>query len=447
MTHQPSVIAGHGPTAAQMRRAVVAASFGNIVEWFDFVVYGLLATTIAAHFFTPAGDAGGAGPLLFTFATFGVGFVARPVGGFVIGLFGDRRGRKPALILSIALMGFSTGAMAIIPDYSAIGVGAPILLVLARLVQGFAAGGEWGGAASFLVEWASKDRRGLFGSVHIAMIFVGTVTGSFMIAALTSTFGSAFMSDWGWRIPFAFGGLIALVALPFRAKAEETPVFVEEKVQDAELDTDSGGLVALSKGELTRKLILTFFLVGMQSAAVYTFTAYFPSFAQKYVKVNGELMGSGQALLANAIASVVVIVVAISSGAVSDRIGRKPVMLASCLAVLVLTYPLIQLVLHTDSFLAVVLIQSTLAAAVAIFLGCMPAFLVELYPTRIRVAGLSSAYNSSSAVFGGFAPLIATAFIAATGTPAAASFWVIIAAVLSTVAVLVFKETRGTALE
>lgn len=376
------------PTGPQMRRAVVAASFGNIVEWFDFVAYGLLATVIAAHFFTGASNSGGAGPLLLTFATFGVGFLARPVGGLVIGMFGDRHGRKPALILSISMMGISTGVMAIIPDYNSIGIAAPILLVLARMAQGFAAGGEWGGAASFLVEWAPKERRGLFGSLHPATIFIGTVTGSALIAGMTSVYGAEFMADWGWRIPFVFGALIALIALPFRARAEETPIFVDEKV----LDDEAGAIepASMTKRELGRTLVHTFFLVGMQSAAVYTFTAYLPAFLQKHVHVAGELVGPGQALWANTIASVVVIVVAISSGAVSDRIGRKPGMLVSSLLVFTLTYPLIQLLLHADTFLAVVLIQCVLAASVAIFLGCMPAVLVELYPTRIRVADRKS---------------------------------------------------------
>jgi len=441
MTIQLASLPVARPTGAQMRRAVVAASFGNIVEWFDFVAYGLLATVIAAHFFTAANNSGGAGPLLLTFATFGVGFLARPVGGLLIGMFGDRRGRKPALVLSISLMGISTGIIALIPDYNAIGIAAPILLVLARMAQGFAAGGEWGGAASFLVEWAPNNRRGLFGSFHITTIFIGTVAGSALIAAMTSAFGAGFMADWGWRIPFVFGALIALIALPFRARAEETPVFVEEKVQDDEAEAVE--VAPLKKSELGLKLAHTFFLVGMQSAAVYTFTAYFPAFLQKYVTVAGHLVGPGQALWSNTIASVVVIVVVISSGAVSDKIGRKPGMLVSSLLVLVLTYPLTQLLLQAHTFLAVVLIQSALAALVAIFLGCMPAVLVELFPTRIRVAGLSSSYNLASAIFGGFAPLIATALIEVTGMPVAASFWVLFAALLSTVAVIMLKETRG----
>lgn len=422
------------------RRAVIAAAFGNIVEWYDFVAYGLLASVIADHFFTGANNAGGALPLLLTFATFGVGFLARPVGGLVIGRFADLRGRKPALILSIAAMGVSTGAIALIPDYGTIGIAAPLLLVLARLGQGFAAGGEWGGAASFLVEWAPKARRGLFGSFHITTIFVGTVLGSALIAALNAVLGGDVMADWGFRIPFVFGALIALVALPFRARAEETPLFAEQQEHEQETPEPPP---AIDRGALTLRLIHTFFLVAMQSAAVYTFTSYLPNFLTKYVKIGGEAVTPGQALWSNTIASLVVIAVVIASGAGSDRFGRKPFMLAGCVLVLVLTYPLMQLLLGAGSLAVVILLHAVLAASAALFLGCMPAVLVELFPRRIRVAGLSSVYNLASAIFGGFAPLIATALISATGLPTAAGFWVIASALFSTVAVLVVRETRG----
>lgn len=422
------------------RRAVVGAAFGNIVEWYDFVAYGLLASVIADHFFTGANGKGGALPLLLTFATFGVGFLARPVGGLVIGRFADVRGRKPALILSIAGMGVSTGVIALIPDYGTIGIAAPLLLVLARLGQGFAAGGEWGGAASFLVEWAPKNRRGLFGSFHITTIFVGTVLGSALIAGLNAVLGGDTVADWGFRIPFVVGAVIALVALPFRARAEETPLFAEQQEQQPETPPTTA---VIDRRTLTFKLVHTFFLVAMQSSAVYTFTSYLPNFLSKYVKVGGQAVTAGQALWSNTIASLVVIAVVIASGAASDRFGRKPFMLAGCVLVLVLTYPLMQLLLGADSLAVVILIHAVLAASAALFLGCMPAVLVELFPRRIRVAGLSSIYNLASAVFGGFAPLIATALIAATGLPTAAAFWVIASALFSTIAVLVVRETRG----
>lgn len=436
------------PTKQQVRTVVLAASFGNLVEWFDFTTYGLLAAVIAKHFFTTQGSGGGSTPLLLAFATFGAGFLARPLGGLIIGLFGDRRGRKPALLLSITLMGASTFVVAVLPDQAAIGIAAPVLLVLARLLQGLAAGGEWGGAASFLVEWAPTRRRGLLGSVHTATIFVGTLVGSLVIAALTAGLGAERMGDWGWRIPFAIGGLLALIAIPVRLKAEETPIFRAEAEQGqralADLDaSEVAPSMPTTRGALTKRLAFTFCLVGMQSAAVYTYTSYFPTFVTKYTTNHGQAVGSGAALFSNALASVVVIAVVLFSGNLSDRIGRKPGMTVSCFLVLVLSYPLIRLAAGADSLVVTVLVQCVLAASVALFLGCLPVVLVELFPARVRVAGLSTSYNIASAVFGGFAPLIAAAIVAGTGQPANASLWAVTAAVVSTIAVLFFRETRG----
>lgn len=451
---------GDGPTRSQIRTTVLSASFGNLVEWFDFVTYGLLATTIAAQFFssTDGGD-GGSRALLLTFATFGAGFLARPVGGILIGLYGDRKGRKPALLLSITLMGASTAAIALLPNQAQIGILAPILLVVARLLQGVAAGGEWGGAASFLVEWAPVHRRGLLGSFHTATIFVGTLVASLVIASLTGILGADVMADWGWRVPFAIGGLLALIAIPVRLKAEETPIF---RAQVESRDADEAAEVAptavhtdtaphastmpSTRGSLARRLAFTFCLVAMQSATVYTFTSYFPTFAVKFTTDGGEAVGSGAALAANALAAVVVILVIMTSGALSDRIGRKPAMLVSCLLILVLSYPLVSLAVSADSFAVTVLVQCVLAASVALFLGCLPVVMVELFPARVRVAGLSTSYNLASAVFGGFAPLIAQGLVASTGVPPTMALWAVFAAVISTIAVIFFKETRGVSL-
>ncbi len=210
------------PSHGESWRAVSAAIVGNILEWYDFAIYGYVATIIAHNFF-PSGDQVGA--LLATFATFGIGFVARPLGGIIIGRMGDTRGRKAALLLTIFLMAIGTVGIGLIPSYNSIGVLAPLLLVICRLMQGFAAGGEWGGATAFIVEWAPEKRRGFFGSFQQASVAGGLLLGS-AIAALCSTLLSADqMEAWGWRIPFLLGIILVPVGIYMRSDIKETPAY------------------------------------------------------------------------------------------------------------------------------------------------------------------------------------------------------------------------------
>lgn len=426
------------------RRAIVAALFGNVLEWFDFTVFGLVAAALAANFFSTGAGRTSSASLLLAFATFGVGFVARPVGGMVMGLFGDRYGRKRTLIFTILGMALATGLMGLLPSAERIGVAAPILLVALRLIQGFAAGGEWSGAATFLVEWAPGHRRGFFGAIHPAAVFVGVVLGSLCTALVTSAVGQNGMNDWGWRIPFLVGGVIGLIALPFRFKVAESPVFraaVEPAPQTSHLaDTST---VALDRRQLSRSMLLTFCLSAMPSAAVYTFITYLPTFVKTYTSTGKSLIGFSSALWSTTLASMVVIVVALLAGALSDRIGRKTVLLASCLAVLILTLPLFVLLLNSKTLIAVIVIQVILAASVALFLGPMEAVFIEAFRTRVRLTGIGTAYNLGSAVFGGFAPFIAVALIQRTDLPWTGSLWVIITAIISCVAVIAYKESLG----
>ncbi|MEP7207208.1 MAG: MFS transporter, partial [Casimicrobiaceae bacterium] len=218
---QQTLSAGEQPPA-EVRRAVSAAVVGNVLEWYDFAVYGYVATIIAKNFF-PAGDDVAA--LLATFAAFGLGFVVRPLGGIVIGRLGDTRGRKTALILTIMLMAFGTVMIGLIPSYASIGILAPILLVVARLLQGFSAGGEWGGSTAFIVEWAPAGRRGFYGSFQQCSVVAGLLLGSGVAATLASVLTPATMEGWGWRIPFLLGGLLGPVGMYMRRNIGETPAY------------------------------------------------------------------------------------------------------------------------------------------------------------------------------------------------------------------------------
>jgi MHS family proline/betaine transporter-like MFS transporter len=419
-------------SAAQPMRArvIIASILGNSLEWYDFTVYAFLATIISKHFFpnsTPSVA------LLSTFAVFGVGFIARPIGGVLIGLFGDAKGRKPALLLTIGLMACGTGLIGLLPTYDSIGIWAPVLLVVARSFQGFSAGGEWGSSASFLVEWAPTHRRGLYGSLHPGSIFLGQMVGTAVTAILSSSLGSATMFDWGWRVPFLAGALIGPLGLLVRNKVDETPVFARAA---------QGSAAQQSTRLPARTMLFAFAFAAVQSVAIYIYLSYFPTFLQHYVG-----WSASRALWSTALATVATGVAVVSSGALSDRIGRKPVLLFSCVVFLLLSYPLVWLIVHGAPFALSVAIQAALSANCGLFIGSMAAALVEMFPTRRRLTGLSTSYNLASMVFGGFAPFIATWLIARTNSPISVTYYVILGALVSLPAVLAFRETRGRPLD
>ncbi|MGA2962766.1 MAG: MFS transporter [Candidatus Korobacteraceae bacterium] len=408
-------------------RAVIAGSIGNVMEWYDFAVYAYLAVILGRHFFPTQDETI---RLLSTFAVFGVGFVARPIGGFLIGLYGDKHGRKPALLLTIMMMAVGTALIGVLPTYATIGMAAPVLLVLARLMQGFSAGGEWGGAASFIVEWAPAGRRGFFGGFQTSSILFGSVVGSCVTALLSTVLGPAGMNSWGWRVPFLLGSLIGPLGVYARRKIDETPVFEEVVVQHKEIDvpkiTTPLGLIMLH----------IFFFAGMQSIATYLFASYFPTYSQKFIGLSPS-----QALWSTTIAVLGFSMMCLVSGWLSDIFGRKKVMLTSCAGFLFLTYPLLSAALHARSFGVVLLVQTTLCVFIGVFNGTMPATLVEAFPTGRRYMGLSTAYNVSSMVFGGFGPFIATWLIARTGAPISLAFLMIAVAAITTPAVALLRET------
>ena len=414
-------------------RVVVAAVIGNALEWYDFTVYAFLAPIIGRQFFPRSSDTVA---LLATFAVFGIGFVARPLGGVLIGLVGDRAGRKPALLLTIMLMAVGTVAIGLLPGFASIGIAAPVLLVLARAFQGFSAGGEWGSSASFLVEWAPAARRGLIGSCHTGSIFVGQLVGTGVAAALSTLLGPATMQDWGWRVPFLLGALIGPLGLLARRRIDETPIFRDTARLQAHAPS------APQTRMPVRTMLFAFCFVAVQSVAIYVFLSYFPTFLQRNLGWTAAL-----SLWSTALATVATGLSVVGSGYVSDRIGRKPPLLFSCIVFLLLSYPLVWLMLHVHRVLPAVAVQVALSANCGLFIGSMTTALVEMFPTRRRLTGLNTAYNLASMVFGGFAPFIATGLISLTGQPIAVTYYVILGALVSLPAVLTFRETAGRELD
>jgi MHS family proline/betaine transporter-like MFS transporter len=415
--------------ADKSRRALWAAAIGNLLEWYDFGVYAYLASLIAAKFF-PGSDP--TASLLASFAAFGVGFLARPLGGIVIGRLGDIKGRKTALVLTIFLMAFGTVGLGLLPTYDSIGVWAPILLVIMRLVQGLAAGGEWGTSTAFMVEWAPQDRRGLFGSFQQVSTAGGSLLGSAVAAIMTSSFSSVAMLDWGWRVPFLLGAALLVVGAYMRQNVDETPSYQASRQAAASQPAAAGFPLG------ARAFGFTIFW----TIAYYTLLVWMPSFTQRFAGLSPS-----QALWSNTIGLIAMVIAVPCWGALSDKVGRRPVLMASAILIGALCYPLLSLMAGGTGLALVLPIQILFGILLALYSGAGPAAISEIFPTHLRSTWMTSGYALSVAIFGGFAPFIATWLIQATGSPMAPTYlYLLPAAVISLLVIWSMKETAGTQL-
>ena len=408
------------------RQAVSAAVIGNVLEWYDFAVYGFMAAIIGKNFF-PSGDE--VSQLLAAFAVYGVGFLARPVGGVVIGRIGDTKGRKTALILTIMLMAVGTVLIGIIPTYATIGVLGPLLILVARLMQGFSAGGEWGGSTAFIVEWADEGERGFLGSFQQCSVAGGLLLGSGVAALITTLLDPAAMEAWGWRVPFLLGALLGPVGMYMRRNIDETPAY-QRAMREPE--------PARSPDDATPFWLAAraFGFTILWTVAFYIFLNYMPTFTKAYAKLS-----SAEALWSNTIGLLVLVAAIPVMGLLSDRIGRKPLLLTCCICFIVLPYPVFALILSAPPLGVIITIQIVFGVIIALFSGAGPAAISEIFPTRIRSTWMTTGYALSVAIFGGFAPYIATWLIAHTGSPISPVFYVIGAAIISTIVIARLKET------
>ena len=417
-----------------LRRAMLGASVGNCVEWFDFAVYGYLAATLGAVFF-PSEDP--TISLLSSFAVFGVAFFMRPLGGFFFGPLGDRIGRQRTLAAVIILMSASTFVIAFLPGYAAIGIWAPILLVAARLLQGFSVGGEFGGASAFLAEYSPDERRGYLVSWIEFSAVGGFFLGSASVLLLTATIGEDALGSWGWRIPFLLAGPLGLIGLYIRLRVEDTPEF-RALERSGEV---SGSPLRETMTQNWRPILQVIGLVIIQNAGFYIVLTYMPTYFSEQL---------GFSSTASSLSSVFTLLVAMALipplGALSDRVGRKPLLAASCVGFALLSYPLF-LLMNQGSLVGAVLSHVALGALLAVFLSTTIAALAELFPTRVRYGGFSIGYNISVAIFGGAAPFFATYLISLTGNPLSPAFYLIAAAVASLITVATISETARTPLK
>ena len=418
----------HRATESHNDWTTTTGSPRNTVEWFDFAIYGFLATYIAEKFF-PSGDETAA--LLNTFAIFAAAFFMRPLGGFFFGPLGDRIGRQKVLALVILLMSGSTFAIGLVPSYDTIGVFAPLLLLFLRCLQGFSAGGEYGSGACFLAEYASDKHRGFVVSFLVWSVVVGFLLGSLTVTGLETVLSEGAMDSYGWRIPFLIAGVLGAVGLYIRLRLGDTPEF--EALRDE-------GEVASSplKEAVTtswRPILQIAGLVVIHNVGFYIVFTFLPSYFTKTLGFTKT-----DAFVSITVASLVALILIPPLGALSDRIGRKPLLIAGSLAFAVFAYPLF-LMLNTGSLAAAIAAHAGLAAIESVFVCASLAAGAELFATRVRSSGYSIGYNVSVALFGGTAPYVATWLVARTGNDLAPAYYVIVAALVTLITVLTMRET------
>ncbi len=408
---------------ASLPRTVVAGAVGNVLEWYDFGLFGYFAPVLARQFL-PAEDP--VASLLGTFGVFATGFLMRPFGGLVFGYVGDRLGRKLALELSVLLMAGSTTLLGLLPTFAAIGVAAPLLLTLLRLLQGLSVGGEYIGSMSFLVEHAPPGRRAFLGSWSSFSVVLGSLLGSGSAALCSGLLPEDQVAHWGWRVPFLAGILIGGAGLWLRMGVEESPSFLRLLKTGQLAANPITEAVRHDRGAIGIALGLT----TLMSIGYYLPFVWLPTWA---AHINRPPLSESEALTANTIALAVLLVLTPLSALLADRIGCRRMFLAGALSYGLVSYPVF-LLMTRGTFGAAVAGGLAFAGSSSLFAGCMAATLVDLFPTRTCYSGVAIAYNVGQALLGGTAPLVATALIHLTGDSLAPAIYLVAAAAVAAVA-------------
>ncbi|MEA9902506.1 glycine betaine/L-proline transporter ProP [Xanthomonas campestris] len=418
-----------------LRKAVGAAALGNAMEWFDFGVYGYLAVTLGQVFFPSSNPTA---QLIATFATFTVAFLVRPIGGMVFGPLGDRYGRQKVLAATMILMALGTFSIGLIPSYAQIGLWAPALLLLARLLQGFSTGGEYGGAATFIAEYATDRNRGLMGSWLEFGTLGGYIAGAATVTALHMALSQAQMLDWGWRVPFLVAGPLGLLGLYMRMKLEETPAFraYTEQSEQRERETAGQGLMTLLRLHWPQ-LLKCVGLVLVFNVTDYMLLTYMPS----YLSVT---MGYAESkgLLLIILVMLVMMPLNVVGGMFSDKLGRRPMIIGACAALFALAIPCL-LLIGSGSDVLIFTGLMLLGLALVCFTSSMPSTLPALFYTPVRYSALSIAFNVSVSLFGGTTPLVTTWLVERTGDPLVPAYYLMGAAAIGLVTMLFVRETAG----
>ena len=417
-------------TMGAHKRALIAGSIGNFIEWYEFAVYGFLATVIARNFFQLAGEAPLTG-LILTYASFAIAFFFRPLGAIIFGRIGDHIGRKPTLIIVLVMMTLATTAIGLVPVYASIGIAAPLILTGLRILQGLFAGGEYGGAVSLMTEFAPRGKRGLYGAWQSFTVALGLLAGAGIVALISAILSPEELYAWGWRLPFFLAIPMGGVALWLRVKMEETPGFLRQQKQQQQYPQPTANV-----GQTLKAILTGIGRLMVWSAAGYTYLVIMPAYLQSSLHT-----GFHQALLIAVISNIGFAITILPAGMLSDKWGRRNVMVMAAVLLLILALPLLKILQAESSTLLVkALVVLVAGGLVGMLAGPGPAMLSEMFPTKVRYTGLGLAYSLSNAIFSGCAGLIITGLIKQTGNLDIPAYYVMATAVVSIFALMTLKK-------
>jgi len=441
MTDREAAMVEHVPAGSPNRvpprlvtRAIAASAIGNATEWFDYGIYAYGVTYISAALFPGEADRA----ILFALATFAISFVVRPLGGLFWGPLGDRYGRKSVLATTIIIMSAATAGVGLIPSYDAIGFWAPLLLVVLRMVQGFSTGGEYGGAATFMAEYAPDHQRGLCGSFLEFGTLAGFSLGALLMLTFSMLLGDPRMHEWGWRLPFLVAAPLGFIGMYLRSRMEDTPVFREVEQAGMREPGTKSELRHLIVGHWPRLLTLGGLVVAL-NVVNYTLLSYMPTYLVRRIGLT-----TNEALLVPILGMLFMMIFVPLAGALSDRIGRKPLWWASLIALFVLAVPLFQLMATglPGAIVGFALLGLCYVPQLATISATFPA----MFPTPVRFAGFAIAYNISTSLFGGTAPLVNSWMIGVTGDELVPAYYMMAACVVGAIALGAVVETAGHSL-
>ncbi|GAA1540068.1 glycine betaine/L-proline transporter ProP [Actinomadura kijaniata] len=420
---------------ATVRKAVTASAMGNCIEWFDFGVFsaGVMTAIIGTVFF-PGGEDGA---VLRSFALLAAAFIARPFGGMFFGPLGDRIGRKRVLAMTIILMSGSTFVIGVLPGYETIGLAAPLVLLAVRLVQGFSAGGEYGGAATMIAEYAPTRRRGFFGSFLELGTLAGFVLGAALVFGVHQALGDEAMRAWGWRIPFLIALPLGLVGLYVRSRIEDTPAF---RRMESRGETVRSPLRETLRHH-GRMIAMLVAIVLLLNVADYTLLTFMPSYLTETMKMDAT---TGQLITIGVELAMMAVIVPL--GALSDRVGRRPLLLTAAVGFLVLSWPAFAL-MQTDDTLAVAAGYAVIGGLLVLILAVIGATFPAMFPTRVRYGAFAIGYNVSTALFGGTVAVVVGSLIKVTGSHSVPAYYLMLAAAIALVPILRLPETAGVPIE